>query len=163
MTQPKFLVHRGKGRYYQSDHLRVAHREINRPKGKPFGGMQFVEGTGKYQPELTILASRGPVSVDDSYETNPLPLNANGTKTSDHHGQTVPPTAAGVKKVARRIRPVEAQRLDEVDDQIEALQAQVRALRATRAELVALAWSKAHVVTLKEVTPSAVGKGHWVN
>jgi hypothetical protein len=54
----------------------------------------------------------------------------------------------GVHGRIRRIRPQEAAILDEIDEQI-------KALRERRAEVVKLAWLRAHVVTVKELVERA--------
>lgn len=62
--------------------------------------------------------------------------------------QTVPATRDGVGAQVRRMRPQEF-------EQLEALNARIRALKLERRELKELAWRKAHVVTVKELVELA--------
>lgn len=57
----------------------------------------------------------------------------------------------GVKSKLRRVRPEEQAMLDAIDEKIHALHEQ-------KNELLKLAWSKAHVVTVKELESMVISK-----
>jgi hypothetical protein len=135
-VQPDFLFHPRPGRrirrYTQADGFSVYHREITRATGRQLGGFFSVhEGTGRYDRTRIWITRKGGDSA------------------------VVPATAAGVKAGVRRLRPEEAEQLDELDARIEAAKAVVRGLNAERDELTKVAWRKAHVVRLSEVLPEA--------
>jgi hypothetical protein len=59
-------------------------------------------------------------------------------------------SAAGIKKVCRRLRPQEAERIDSIDAEIAALESEIARARDRREEAVREAWAKANVVRLRE-------------
>lgn len=63
-------------------------------------------------------------------------------------GQVVNASAKEIKKYIRRLRPEERKELDRIDKQIAELE-------RLRAHTLKSAWSKGHVVTLKEVLEAA--------
>lgn len=62
-------------------------------------------------------------------------------------------TAAGIKKVLRRVRPQERATLDRIDNRIVDLQRELAAARTKRKAVLAEAWRNGHVVRLNEVRP----------
>jgi hypothetical protein len=59
-------------------------------------------------------------------------------------------TAAGIKKVCRRLRPREAERIVSIDAEIAELERQIAEVRDRREEAVREAWVRANVVRLAE-------------
>lgn len=60
-------------------------------------------------------------------------------------------SAAGIKKVCRRLRPREAERIEAIDAEIAELERRVAEARDRRQEAVREAWARAHVVRLAEL------------
>jgi hypothetical protein len=74
-----------------------------------------------------------------------------GVGTHREHGTHVHTTAEDVKKQIRRVRPEELARLEQHDVEIADLEEQLKQARLRRAATAAEAWTKAHVVTVKEL------------
>ena len=66
-------------------------------------------------------------------------------------------TAAGIKKVCRRLRPQEAERIDSIDAEIAVLESRIAEARDRREKAVREAWAKANVVRLAEFEERAAG------
>ncbi len=113
-----------KGRYHPvlSPDYTATRIEINRPKGKPVGGLfQMVEGTGKFVPgrlRVTLHETSESAYIEDS--------------------------AAGVKTRLRRLREQERAELQAIDEEFERL-------HERRKVALAKAWARGNVVTLAEV------------
>jgi hypothetical protein len=138
--QPEYLV-RGRSlsqtRIVQSTTPFVQHKAVHRPTGKSIGGFTEVAVAGVDRKNV-VVASRDTVYAD----------GRGGQGVRAH----VAKTAAGLKTAVRRLRPQEAERLDEIDAEIRALREAITALQAARKNVVAEAWAKAHVVRLNEIT-----------
>lgn len=67
-------------------------------------------------------------------------------------------TAAGIKKVCRRLRPQEAEGIDSIDTEIAELERRIAEAWDRRQEAVREAWSRANVVRLAEFEALAA---HW--
>lgn len=152
IIRPYDWRHRHPGwRYVQVEEFNAESPEINRPTGKTLdlgelGRARFVERTGKRDTSrLTIRA--GAHWTRREYDG----ISAEGNPTSaDGWSHTVANTAKGVKEAIRRLRPQDAGALDETDAVIADLRQRLRDTQDQRAELMAMAWQRAHVVTLAE-------------
>lgn len=132
MIQPRYLVkdRDAKRTVAQTDAPIIYHPEIDKVIGK-IGPFRQVKGTGKFHKDVLGIVA----------------------ENSNHYTvacQQVPATAEGVKKTLRSLREQEAARLDSIDAEIAALESQLKAKKEERRGLLKEAWSKAHVVTLKE-------------
>lgn len=99
----------------------------------PIGEIVRTEDTGPNRSRARIVGWRGP-----------------GREPRDVRvqGESVALTREDVKETIRRIRPQEAERLDEINRQI-------AELKEAREALLREAWSKAHAVTVKEIADAA--------
>lgn len=125
MPQREFLYQeRRGGRIYQPETIDAFYLEAREPTGESLAGMRVMRGTGRFNRERIHLRAGkfGTLSIERAPDA--------------------------VKRHLRRLRPQEAERLDEIDADIERLQAE-------RRELMATAWAKGHVITLKEITDMA--------
>lgn len=122
-------------RHFLAPEIRVRRVEKTRVKGQ-VGPFTEVEGTGQYRTDLLNV-----IAIDST----------NGAGQKERHNDYVQTTAAEVKKKIRRLRPQEAEAITECDAVIADLQSRLNEARVARAELVAAAWQRAHVVTLKEI------------
>lgn len=148
MTQPEYLVRMDR-KLIQTGDVRVTRVEKRRVTHRTVSGLGTIghsEGTGQYETNLLRVALAG----DDV-------RLADGRAASKNRQERIDRTAAGVKKAVRRIRPEEAAVIDEFDAQIAALEEQILALREMRKVAVSEAWSRAHVVRLKEIEDKIAG------
>jgi hypothetical protein len=125
------LSQRKPSRLFQASILKVVHPEIRKLKQASLSGFRFAHsiGTGRIDRRKLDISS----PQISSYVFR------------------VAASADGVKSVLRRLRPQEAALLDEIDSDIEQLQAQLDALRERRKETLHTAWQRGNVVRLKEV------------
>lgn len=129
----------GKARYYISPSLTAQRIDQMKPTGQTIGGFAtVVEKTGKYVTDRLRLGTTAG-STDGFGRTRGETLIV----------KTAP--AVEIKKGVRRVRPEEAELLAAADDEIAELEAQLTRVRLRRNELAAAAWTKAHVVTAKEL------------
>lgn len=119
--------------------------EINVPTGNTIAGFREVRGTGKMDKTVVSIRSTGEPSV-----------SGHGTKREWR--QTIRRTAADVKKSVRKVRPEEEAILAQHDLAIAELEEALKTARLARAEAVADAWDRAHVVRLQEVEEKIVKK-----
>ena len=134
MPQPQFILNfrwRKPNRLSQASDITVEHPEIRKVRYSNLGGFRFGHstGTGRFDGRKLDIRS----AQASSYVFR------------------IPATAEGIKGVLRRLRPQEAELLDGIDQQIEALQRQLAALKEERSQALHLAWRHANVVRLKEV------------
>lgn len=116
--------------------LFVGRVEQHRATGRTIGGMfREVESTGRMVAGVLRFRLTG--------------IDGRGMKRDT--GTTVDTSPVEVKKHIRRVRAEELSRIAEHDAELAALEEQLRDARARRAETVAEAWGKAHVVTVKEL------------
>jgi len=124
-------------RLYTALDFAASEVETQRDTGKTIGSFRVVEGTGK--------ASTGSIRVRSEGACK----SGFGNKQSfSIHARR---TAAGIKDVIRRVRPEEEAVINDIDEKIERLEAEIINLKVDRRAAVAEAWSKAHVVRLAEV------------
>ena len=125
----------------EEDGLRVTPVERRRTKRLigAAGGFQFreVEFAGWDRTRLALSAT-------------PIRTAVGREHTRPEHAYC-DKTAAGLKKVLRRVRPQEADLLAAADAEIAAAEDALRLARLRRIELVSLAWQKARVVRLNEL------------
>jgi Lhr-like helicase len=130
--RPYILNYRWKpGAIFQASTLKVEFPEVRKISYHTLAGMKIGHATGTGRIDKRHLDIRSP--------------------EVDGYVFRVPLSAPGVKSVVRRIRPSEAAVLDDLDAQIEALQAQLAALKEQRRSALKRAWDKANVVRLREV------------
>lgn len=141
--QPEYLLRHGRDpdEVVQVEAVDVEHPEHMKVV-RDMGFAREIAGTGRYDHRsLSISAYReGGIR------------NARGVDSSGHVFTRTESSADGVRKVLRRLRPQEAARLDEIDDDILLAVAHLHTLRQTRKEIVDEAWKRAHVVRLNEIT-----------
>lgn len=119
--------------------------EINVPTGKTIAGFTEVRGTGRMDKTIVSIRSAGEPS-----------LSGHGTKREWR--QTIRRTAPDVKKNVRKVRPEEEALLAQHDLVIAELEEALKTARIARAEAVADAWERAHVVRLQEVEEKVAKK-----
>jgi hypothetical protein len=142
-----FIVRFKQGHFYQAPALRVTYKEKTRSTRRSLGGFNVIEHSGWDKTKLSIHARQGD-------HAQPV-KSGNGTKTGSSFGVTVPATAAGVKTGVRRLRPEEAERIEEIDMNIQRLQDEIKACRGARDHWVATAWTRGHAVRLNEIVPAS--------
>lgn len=136
MTRP--LRGPAKPRHFVSPALSVSQIDEHRPTGRNLGGMfTEVESTGR--------KVAGIIRVRTTEGT----LDGHGHRRE--HGTHLKTNAAAVKKELRRVRAEELALIATADAEVEAAEAALKEARSRRAALVAEAWTKAHVVTVKEL------------
>jgi hypothetical protein len=126
--------------YLVAEEILAHHPAILRATGRAIGGLfQEVEGTGRFnRKRFRITVTKG--------------TTARGNEVSPgREGEDAAATAIGVKKVIRRLREQEAEKLDGVDRKIAELEAKVDAARRRRVEIVREAWSRGNVVRVAEM------------
>jgi hypothetical protein len=122
MTQPKYLIRpHSQLRISQIDDYTAHHPEITKDSGKRLFGLQVVEGTGKVNKNQVAIS---PKERGDSFR--------------------ISLTSEAVKSHIRKLRDIEATKLNVIDEQMEFL-------RQERRKVLQTAWIKANVVTLKEI------------
>jgi hypothetical protein len=141
----RFLVrvHRDHGDrrspYILAEEIAVAHPLIFREVGRVGGLFPRLESTGRRDSRrLDVRVLKG--------------TSARGVETSrGRDAVESAASAAGVKKVCRRLREREAAQLEAVDAEIARLEEQLAAARGRREKAVRSAWTKANVVRLAEM------------
>lgn len=111
-------------------------------KGMPTDRPRLVESFSAVYQELT---KAGPDL--GMFQTRVGTGKFNRSKITIHvqgYGCTTSATAEGIKKVIRRLRPQERERIETID-------AEIHRLQRERQTIVKEAWVKAHVVTVSEV------------
>ena len=134
MAQPEFLLYsryRKPARVFQASELEVAYPEIRKVTYSNIGGFRFGHstGTGRYDRRRIYITS----PQVRSYVFRVLR------------------TGQAVKSVLRRLRAHEADQLDALDAQINALEAELASLRERRTAILHAAWQRGNVVRLNEV------------
>jgi hypothetical protein len=146
MSRLLVRVHRRRGDrrspYLLAEEIIVQHPMIFRQKGR----QSAVAGIPIRRMEST---GRRDASVLDVVVVEGTTARGFGAARSRDRAQARA-TAAGVKKVCRRLRPREADRIDSLDAEIAALESEIAAARDRREEAVREAWAKANVVRLAE-------------
>lgn len=140
-----YLVKGYDRKIHQAAEVVVNYRRKTKATGK-LGMFTVVKGDGWDHSVVAVRVNEGKV------------LRATGRNESGVSSAHVPPTAAGLKAVMRKLRPQEAAKIAEVDAEIAELRRQEIAAMKRREELVAEAWSKGNVVRLNEVT---ITEGSW--
>ena len=130
--RPYILNYRWKpGALFQASTLKVEFPELKKISYHTLAGMKIGHATGAGRIDKRHLDIRSP--------------------EVDGYVFRAPVSAPGVKSMPRRIRPSEDAVLDDLDRQIEALQAQLAALKEQRKGELKRAWDRANVVRLREV------------
>lgn len=139
-----FIVRRAprngvKVRHYISYGLHVSRIDETRATGRSIGGFfREVENTGRKVAGILRIQTKDRFTLD-------------GHGRSGSHSEHVRTNPVEVKKNVRRVRPEELAEIAKVDADIAVVEQELKTLKATRAEIVATAWAKAHVVTVKEL------------
>jgi hypothetical protein len=133
MAQPEFLLNfRWRpARIFQASELTAEHPEIRKTTYSNLGGFRFGHSVGTGRIDRRKLDIRSPQVSSFVFR--------------------VTATAEGVKSVLRRIRPQEAEQLDDIDAQIVSLEAQLAGLRDRRKATLHVAWQRGNVVRLKDI------------
>lgn len=142
----QFVIKRNRPRgdrrspYVVAEEIGVKHPEIHRDTGRRIGGLvPIVESTGRRDRkrlELEVLRGTTARGGEPSRSRDRVDTDASG---------------AGVKRVCRRLRPQEAERLAAIDGEIAEIEADLRAARDRRESLVREAFAKGHVVRLAQM------------
>lgn len=128
--------------YVVAEEIAVQHPVIFRRAGRQstVGGIPIrrMESTGRRDPKVfDVVVRKG--------------TTARGFESARSRDRArAQATAAGIKKVCRRLRPREAERIDSIDAEIAGLERRVAEARDRRQEEVREAWSRANVVRLAE-------------
>lgn len=119
----------------EPEHFTCSYTAILRQRSS-IGGIPVMEGSGRYNKTHVQFALNEALRGDGLKGVYPA------------RGEF---PVADVKKHLRRLREEEAEQIAEFDSDIESLIDELNELRKQRDELVRQAWSKAHVVTQKEI------------
>jgi hypothetical protein len=146
MTRLLVRVYRQRGDkqspYILAEEIIAQHPMIFRQAGRQstIGGIPIrrMESTGRRDPKVfEVIVRKG--------------TTARGIESARSRDQArAQATAAGIKKVCRRLRPQEAERIDSIDAEIAALEGEVAEARDRREKAVREAWAKANVIRLAE-------------
>lgn len=126
--------------YVVAEEIAVAYPMIYRDSGRRIGGMfPELESTGRpNRKRFEISVRKG--------------TTARGVETTRSRDRAdAAATAAGVKKVCRRLRPQEAVKLAVADEEILKLESDLQRARDRRAAVVREAFARGHVVRLAEM------------
>jgi hypothetical protein len=128
--------------YVLAEEIAVHHPVIFRRAGRQstIGGIPIrrMESTGRRDPKVfDVVVRKG--------------TTARGFGSAPSRDRArAQATAAGIKKVCRRLRPRDAERIDSIDAEIAAFEQRVSEARDRRQEVVREAWGRANVVRLAE-------------
>jgi hypothetical protein len=126
--------------YVVAEEIAVVYPMIYRDSGRRIGGVfPELESTGRRnRKRFEIAVRRG--------------TTARGVETTRSRDRAdAEATGAGVKKVCRRLRPQEAEKLAVADKEIEKRESDLKEARDRRADIVREAFAKGHVVRLSEM------------
>ena len=132
----------GRSPYVVADEVIVQHPLIFRKAGRQstVGGIPIrrMESTGRRDRSVfDVVVVRG--------------TTARGIETARPRDRaSAQASAAGIKKVCRRLRPQEAGRIEAIDAEIAELEGRIAAARDRLQEAVREAWGRANVVRLAE-------------
>lgn len=107
-----------------------------------------VAGLGSIREVEDVGIDRGVLDVTGINLTANPRYHEGGRQRAGHNQATA--TAAGLKRVVRKLRAQEAERLAELDAEIARLNDDLRDARLRRQELLQEAFTKGHVLTLAE-------------
>lgn len=126
--------------YVVADEIAVMHPMIYRDSGRRIGGVfTELEATGRHNKtrfEIAVRKGRTARGVESSRSRDRAEADA---------------TAAGIKRVCRRLRPQEATRIAAIDDEIATIETDLREAKDRRVKVVREAFAKGHVVRLAEM------------
>jgi hypothetical protein len=128
--------------YVLAEEISVQHPVVFRQAGRQLtiGGIPIrrMESTGRRDPKVfDVIVRKG--------------TTARGVESARSRDQArAEATAAGIKKVCRRLRPQEAERIDSIDAETAELEQRIAEARDRRQEAVHEAWRRANVVRLAE-------------
>jgi hypothetical protein len=128
--------------YLLAEEVIVQHPMIFRQAGRQstIGGIPIrrMESTGRRDPKVfEVIVRKGTTA------------RSFGSARSRDQARAQA-SAAGIKKVCRRLRAREAERIDSIDAEIAALEREIARARDRREEAVREAWARANVVRLAE-------------
>jgi hypothetical protein len=137
---------RGRNSVVIAEELKVEHPMIMRRvkvRETPLGPIGRLESTGKRdRRRLHFIVSKGTIGT--------------GAQTSrSRHQVEAQASATATKKVIRSLRPQDAEKIDALDQEIDALEAQRKGLCERRDKAVREAFSKGHVVRVSQLEEMA--------
>lgn len=145
-----FIVKHGRNEFVTSPQIQVSFGEKRRVKRVIGGLFNEVERTGWDRSKLSVRAI-GKGSHEDG--TRKPPLTEIGTSTSTIFGVTVDNNTADLATAVRRLSEGDLFEIERLEEQIEAVQEQLRDLRTQRRQAVQAAWKRGKKIMVHEVRP----------